>query len=134
MSTFITTYLTSFVIFLAIDAVWLGIIATNMYKKYIGHLMGPVNFTAAGLFYVLYIAGLTYFVTYPALTTGNKTVLAVALQGALLSALCYATYDLTNQATLKNWPWLLTGIDIIWGFLLGGFVCGISFWILQKIG
>jgi uncharacterized membrane protein len=126
------TYAIALVSFLSIDAVWLGVIATNMYKKYIGHILGPVNFTAAALFYLLYIAGLTYFILHPALQS-PKPVWQVALNGALLSALCYATYDLTNQATVKDWPWRITVIDITWGFILGGAVCAVTYAIVRRI-
>ena len=133
MPLFLKTYLTSLLLFLAIDAVWLGVIAKNMYKKYLGHLLADnVNFVAAVIFYLLYLAGLTYFITYPHLQSPTSHLKLVTIQGGLLSALCYATYDLTNQATLPNWPTFITVVDIVWGFALGAFVCGMTFVILYK--
>jgi uncharacterized membrane protein len=128
----IVVYAIALVAFLGLDALWLGVVATKMYKQYIGHILGPINFTAAGLFYLLYIAGLTYFILHPALLA-PKPVWHVALNGALLNALCYATYDLTNQATVLRWPWRLTVIDITWGFVLGGVVCGLTYGIARKV-
>ena len=112
-------YVLSFASFLAIDMVWLGYIAKNLYQKEIGHLLGPVNWFAAFLFYLMYVAGVMYFAVNPNL---NSSGLKVFLVGGLLGALCYATYDLTNLATLKDFSAVIVPIDIAWGFLLTGLV------------
>lgn len=112
-------YVLSFASFLAIDMVWLGYIAKNLYQKEIGHLLGPVNWFAALLFYLMYVAGVMYFAVNPNL---NSSGLKVFLVGGLLGALCYATYDLTNLATLKDFSAVIVPIDIAWGFLLTGLV------------
>lgn len=111
---FITT-----VIFFAIDMVWLGFLAKDLYKTHLGYIMAEkVNWTAALIFYFLYIVGLLYFVILPSLATGTwQTAL---LNGALLGGLCYATYDLTNLATLRDWPTKIVWIDILWGMFLTG--------------
>ena len=110
-------YLIAFVIFLAIDAIWLGLVAPKFYKSQIGHLMAEKpNFIAAGVFYLLFIVGLVYFAIMPAVDAGSigKALLA----GALFGFMTYATYDLTNLATLKDWPITVTIVDLIWGTFL----------------
>ena len=125
-------FLITFVVFMAIDLIWLGLIAKNLYKKYLGHLMKKdVNWAAAIIFYVIFIAGLIFFVIDPAL---EKESLSYALfAGGALGLLCYATYDLTNLATLKEWPVALTMIDLIWGTVLSGATAGISFGIIHYL-
>jgi uncharacterized membrane protein len=112
-------YLLTAVVFLAMDAVWLTSTSTALYRPAIGHLMAPtVDWLAAAIFYTGYFAGLVYFAVDPALATRRPIV---ALQrGALLGLLAYATYDFTNQATLRDWPWHLTLIDLVWGAVISG--------------
>lgn len=107
-------YALTALVFLALDAVWLSSMHTTLYQPAIGHLLsGTVDWTAAGLFYALYITGLLVFAVAPALTSGRW---GVALgRGALFGLLAYATYDLTNQATLKVWATKITVADILWG-------------------
>lgn len=115
----ITWYGLSFLSFLAIDMVWLGYIAKGLYQREIGQLLGPVNWGAAFLFYVIYVAGVMYFAVNPNLGASN---LKIFVTGGLLGALCYATYDLTNLATLKDFSAVIVPIDIVWGFVLTGLV------------
>jgi len=106
--------------------VWLGFIAKNFYRKHIGSLLTDnVIWTAAIVFYLLYIGGILFFAVQPALKSGSwQTAL---LNGAVLGMLCYATYDLTNMATLKNWSFTVVWVDIIWGIVLTGSVSTLSF-------
>lgn len=107
----------AFFIFLIIDAVWLGLIAKNMYKNKIGHLMAnKPNWVAAVVFYLFYIVGLTFFVIQPAISM--QSISHAILAGLFFGAITYATYDLTNMATLRDWPLSLTIIDIVWGSAL----------------
>jgi len=99
--------------------VWLGYIAKNLYQQEIGHLLGPVNWPAAFIFYLIYVAGVMYFAVHPNLAASNMKIFVT---GGLLGALCYATYDLTNLATLKDFSVNIVPIDIIWGFVLTGLV------------
>ena len=115
----ITWFSLSFLSFLAIDMVWLGYIAKGLYQREIGQLLGPVNWGAAFLFYVIYVAGVMYFAVNPNLGASN---LKIFVTGGLLGALCYATYDLTNLATLKDFSAVIVPIDIAWGFVLTGLV------------
>lgn len=122
----------TFVVFMAIDLIWLGVIAKNLYSKYLGYIMtDKVNWGAAILFYVLFIIGLLFFVISPALDKNSWTYALGA--GALYGLLTYATYDLTNLATLKDWPITITVIDMIWGTTLAALTSIISFSILQRL-
>jgi uncharacterized membrane protein len=118
-------YFITLVVFFAIDMVWLGVVAKGFYRRHLGALMSTkVNWMAALLFYLLFIVGLLVFAIRPALVAGVP--LNALLCGALLGLISYATYDLTNLATLKDWPIIVTVIDLIWGTVLGGVVSYIS--------
>ncbi|MDO9628517.1 MAG: DUF2177 family protein [Acholeplasmataceae bacterium] len=126
MLLFLKLYVISFVIFFAIDLLWLGIIAKNVYQRYIGELLKPdVNWVAAILFYLLFIGGLVIFVLMPAVDAGSWV--KALLLGALFGFITYATYDLTNLATLKGWPIQITIIDLIWGTFLGASTSTLSY-------
>jgi uncharacterized membrane protein len=97
--------------FLVLDAAWLSLAGPHLYRPALGHLLASdVDWVAALLFYVLYLAGLAVFAVAPARTVGGA-----AWRGALFGLVAYATYDLTNQATLRDWPWLVTLADLAWG-------------------
>ena len=122
----IILYLITLAVFFAIDMVWLGLVAKGFYRRHLGFLMTPqVKWAAAILFYLLFIAGLLVFAVRPGLLLYNSPLAAFGL-GALLGLICYATYDLTNLATIKDWPLLVTVIDLIWGTVLGGSVALVS--------
>lgn len=126
------TYAIATAAFFALDMLWLGVIAKNFYREKLGALMAPdVNWTAAIIFYLLYIGGIVYFAIYPALKEANWQL--ALLNGALLGGLCYATYDLTNMATLNKWPWEIVVVDIIWGTVLTGLVSIITYWASSNI-
>ena len=128
---FIKIYAVALTIFFAIDIVWLGFIATKFYRDQIGFLMkSDVNWTAAGIFYLLFILGLVLFVIYPAIEKGSWT--HALLFGALFGLITYATYDLTNLATLKDWPILVTIVDLIWGSVLATSVSVATYFIAIK--
>lgn len=110
-------YFITLFIFLGIDAIWLTQVAPGFYRSQIGHLMAETpNMIAAGIFYLLYIGVLVYFVVEPAVRAG--TVKDALLRGALFGLVTYATYDLTNLATLRDWPLLVTVVDLVWGTIL----------------
>lgn len=124
---YIKLYAVALVVFLAIDMVWLGVIAKGMYQKHLGYLMAPeINWWAAFAFYALFILGLLVFVIVPGLE--EKSLLTIVWRAALFGLVTYATYDLTNQATVKNWPMLVTVIDLIWGAVLSTIVCIVSYY------
>jgi uncharacterized membrane protein len=126
MLLFLKLYLIAFILFFVIDLLWLGIIAKDIYKKYLGHLMSTeVNWIAAIIFYLLFIGGLVFFVIMPAVEAGS--IGKALLYGALFGFITYATYDLTNLATLKDWPIQITLIDLTWGTFLGTSVSLLSY-------
>ena len=111
------TYLLATVIFFIIDLLWLGLIAKNLYQSKVGNLLSvDVNWIAAVLLYLLLILGLLYFVINPALEKSSWSYAVFA--GAFFGMLMYATYDMTNLATLKDWSVFITIVDIIWGTFL----------------
>ena len=113
----IKTFFVAFAVFLGIDMVWLTAVAPKFYKSQIGHLMADkAKLLPAAIFYILFVAAMVYFVVAPALEHQNLTRLIVS--AAIFGLVTYATYDLTNMATLKNWPLLVTVVDIAWGTFL----------------
>lgn len=110
------TYLIALPVFFAIDMIWLGWLSGDLYQQRIGHLLGPVNWTAAVVFYLVFIAGILIFAVRPGLASGSPR--SSALWGGLFGFFTYATYGLTNLATLKGWPADLVAIDILWGTVL----------------
>jgi len=130
---FIKLYIIALPVFLAIDMAWLGLVAKNFYAKRIGFLMKTdINWMAAILFYLLFIVGLVLFVIMPAV--GKGSWVHALLFGALFGLIAYATYDLTNLATLKDWPLIVTIVDLAWGAVLAGSVSMVTFFIASKIG
>lgn len=129
---FIRLYAIALPIFFAIDMVWLGLLAKNFYKNQIGFLMKPdINWVAAILFYLMFIAGLVYFVIAPSVEKGSWVHALVF--GAFFGLITYATYDLTNLATLKDWPLLVTVVDLAWGATLGALVSAITYFFAGKL-
>lgn len=121
------------VVFMVIDLIWLGFIAKDLYSKYLGYLMADkVNWIAAVIFYLIFIGGILYFVLYPSLLDKNLTNLII--RAALFGFITYATYDLTNLATIKDWPIQITIIDLIWGTTLSTSVSVISYFIINLLG
>jgi uncharacterized membrane protein len=134
LATYGIAYLSTAVVFLALDAVWLSQMADRLYRPAIGHLMADgFSLPPAVLFYVLYIAGVVFFAVAPALES-RRPVLSALGHGALLGLLCYATYDLTNQATLKGWPWHITLLDLVWGATLTGTAAAAAAAITGRVG
>ncbi|HQV68235.1 MAG TPA: DUF2177 family protein [Thermoflexales bacterium] len=132
MTRTIKLYLIAFVAFLAIDGVWLTFVAQGVYKQYLGYLMSPTpNLLAAGIFYLLFIVGLLVFVILPGLKEGSLG--NTLLRGALFGLVSYATYDLTNLATVKDWPIAITVIDLIWGTVLSAAVSFVTFTLGRRI-
>jgi uncharacterized membrane protein len=128
----IQVYAATLAIFFAIDLVWLSVVAKDFYRQHIGHLLGAqVNWTAAVLFYLLFIGGLVFFAVKPALEAGSGA--RALAHGALFGLLTYATYDLTNQATMRDWPVLVTVVDLAWGTILSAAVAFLSFHVSSRL-
>ncbi len=128
MLIFLRLFIISFVIFFAVDLLWLGLIAKSLYQNYLGHLLSDtVKWIPALIFYVLFLLGLVLFVIIPGID--KTSIYHVMVYGALFGLIAYATYDLTNLATLKDWPIKITLIDLTWGTFLGFSVSTITYLI-----
>ena len=128
----IVAYIAAGVSFGALDALWLGWAGKNLYRPALGELLAPSFRPAPAIaFYLLYIAALVWF----AVRAGHAGGIGIAvLNGALLGAICYATYDLTNQATMKVWPVHVTLIDIAWGAFASAIAAGVGCWAASRFG
>jgi len=124
---YIYLYLLTVPIFFIIDMVWLGVIARGFYQTQLANFLGPVNWTAAIVFYLIYIVGIIIFAVAPALA--QSSLYKAVLLGALFGFFTYATYDFTNLATLKDWPLTVVLVDVVWGAVLSGSVAAASYWL-----
>jgi uncharacterized membrane protein len=129
----VLVYLMTTVVFFAVDMLWLGVVAKGFYRRHMGPLLAEgVNWTAAIVFYLLFIAGILVFAVFPALDKGSLG--RAVLLGCLLGLLTYATYDLTNLATLKGFPPIVAVVDLAWGTFLTGVVSTAGFLIARRLG
>lgn len=132
MKSYIVGYVVTAFAFLAIDSVWLTNMANVFYRPAMGDMLAPsFRLAPAVVFYVIFVFGLVFFAVRPGLLAGSGAV--VLLNGALLGFVAYATYDLTNQATLKNWSWALTIVDLIWGTVLSAVSAYIGYWVTSRL-
>lgn len=123
MKGIVTAYIFTALVFLGLDAVWLSTMSNRLYKPALqGLLAGHFRLAPALLFYLLYIGGIVMFAELPA-----ATPVQAMWRGAAFGLVAYATYDLTNQATLRSWPVLVTGADLTWGMLATGIAAGVAF-------
>jgi len=124
------TYMITFLVFIGVDMIWLVLVARKFYQNQIGFILrSPPNWYAALIFYAIFIFGLVHFVINPGLEA--ESMKKVIVNGLLFGLITYSTYDLTNMATLKDWPLTVTVVDMIWGTSLGGLVSTISYLILR---
>ena len=126
-------YLPALVVFLVLDALWLGVVARGFYREQLGDLMRPdVRWGAALLFYLLFIAAVLVFVVLPALERGS---LAYAIgMGAFFGLVAYATYDLTNLAVLRGFPAKVAVVDMAWGAAVTAGTSAAAFLLASKVG
>ena len=125
-------YLATIPVFFAIDMLWLGVLARSFYQTNLRHLLSPeVNWPAAFVFYFIYIAGILLFAVRPGLEA--QSLGRACLGGALFGFFTYATYDLTNLATLRDWPLSVVLVDIAWGTVLCTLVAGGSYLLALKL-
>lgn len=133
MSHYIYAYLTSLGVMTLLDAAWLGWIAPSFYKKHIGFILAEkTNWIAAVAFYLIFILGVTVFVVYPGWKDSFGLV-KIGLLGGVFGLVTYATYDLTNQATIKNWPAIVTFVDLLWGTVLTASVSIVAVSVLRAL-
>lgn len=132
MLQFFKLYAIALPIFFIIDMAWLGFFAQQFYKNQIGTLLKPnVNWVAAIFFYLIFLAGILFFVVQPALQ--KQSLQYAVYAGAAFGFVCYATYDLTNLAVTKDWPLTVTIVDLLWGSILCATVASSTYWIAQKL-
>ena len=113
---YVFAYAGSAIVFLGLDYIWLSRVARDFYAGSLGSLMRETpDFLAAGIFYLFYIGGIVFFAVMPA-----ESWKGALLRGAVLGLLAYGTYDMTNLATLKGWPWRMAAVDMVWGAALTG--------------
>jgi uncharacterized membrane protein len=114
---YLKLYFATLVAFFAIDLIWLGVVARTFYRKHLGFIMAPSpNWLAAIPFYLLFVVGVLVFAVLPGLQANS--IRSTVWRAALFGLIAYATYDLTNLATLKDWPLLVTVVDLAWGTVL----------------
>jgi len=120
------------VAFGVLDALWLSQIGPKLYRPLIGAVLRPdLNWAAAIAFYVIYVSGIVYFAVLPALE--KQSLAAALLNGAILGFVAYATYDLTNHATLRIWDIRVTLVDMAWGAFATALAAGAAYWATQRI-
>ncbi|MET0171849.1 DUF2177 family protein [Agrobacterium vaccinii] len=125
-------YISTLIVFVAIDFVWLSVMANVLYRPALGDMLATeFRLAPAILFYLMYAAGLTFFAVRPGLVTAKFGT--SFLYGGLLGFMAYGTYDLTNQATLANWSTTLTVADLIWGSTLSAVSAVAGHWITEKL-
>ncbi len=130
VNTFLLYAITA-IVFFAIDLLWLGIVAKNLYDQHLGALLlEKVNWAAAILFYIIYIGGIQVFVLHPAIL-GGTGLLKAAIMGGLLGFFAYSTFDLTSLALFKGWSMTVVLIDILWGTFLTGTVAAVALWLAR---
>ncbi len=117
--------------FLIADAIWLTQVGPKLYRPLIGELLSDrLNVPAAVAFYLIYVSGITYFAVAPALQEGSLT--RALINGAILGLVAYATYDLTNQATLKIWDIRVTLADMVWGAFASALAASAGYWAATR--
>jgi uncharacterized membrane protein len=127
---FLKLYLLTVPIFFLLDIIWLGVVAKGFYRKHLGFILSPeVNWPAAVIFYLIYIAGILFFAVTPAIE--RNSLLRALVWGGLYGFFTYATYDLTNMALIKGWPIKIVVVDILWGMALCSVVAVSSFGVAR---
>jgi uncharacterized membrane protein len=131
MTTIIAAYLSTLVAFVLVDFVWLSTMAARLYRPILGDVLAAsVNFVPAIAFYLVYPIGIVVFAILPALKSGG--ISTALTYGAMFGFFTYATYDLTNHATLRNWAWQITLLDVAWGSVLAASAAAVGTWITIK--
>ncbi|MHC4962601.1 MAG: DUF2177 family protein [Planctomycetota bacterium] len=132
ISRILLTYAVSVPVFFAVDMIWLGVIARGFYRKALEPLLTPnINWTAAIVFYFLFLVGILVFALLPGLK--KQSFVYTVSMAALFGFIAYATYDLTNLATLRDWPLLMSMVDMLWGAFLSASTAGVTYLIMSRI-
>jgi uncharacterized membrane protein len=129
----IVTYIASLIVFLALDALWLGFIARDFFVAQMGPLLrDDPNFAVAAIFYLFFVAGILYFAVSAGLR--ESSMMVAVLNGAFLGLLAYGTYDITNLSVLKGYPPILAAVDMAWGTFVSGVTAGAGYWAAKMFG
>jgi uncharacterized membrane protein len=132
MSRILLTYAVSVPVFFIIDMIWLGVIAKGFYRNALEPLLTPnVNWIAAIIFYMLFLVGILIFALLPGMA--KRSLVYTIELAALFGFIAYATYDLTNLATLRDWPLTLSIVDMIWGSFLSASTATMTYLIMSRI-
>lgn len=132
MAQYLTAYVATLVVFLGIDFVWLSFVARKFYYDRLGPLLlEQPNFAAASIFYLFYVMGIVHLAIIPALRDGSTST--AVINAAVFGLLAYATYDITNVATLKGWSWEVVAVDIVWGGVLSAVSAYAGYTITKSI-
>lgn len=132
MTRYLLQYLAVVLVFLPLDALWLGLVARRFYTEQLGPLLlDQPRWGIALAFYLLYVVGLVIFAVAPGIAEGSWVRAAVL--GALFGLFAYATYDLTNLATMKGFPVRVAAVDIVWGMVISGVSAGLGAWIAMRL-
>jgi uncharacterized membrane protein len=130
MKNFLYIWAISLALMLVLDYIWFSLTLEKIYKPYLGHILsGKFNYSVAAAFYLIYSCGLSYLIILQGLEA-NHTVFKILCNGFVLGFIAYGAYDLTNQATLKDWPIFITAIDMLWGGVVTAAVSAISYKII----
>lgn len=130
MSTLVKTYLVLVPLMVALDLLWLGLVMKDFYQTKLAHLMGPgVVWAPAIIFYLVFTAAVMFFAVVPGAQSGSLA--RTVLLGTLFAFVAYATYDLTNHATLRDWPLVVTLVDMAWGAFVGGVLAYVGFFVYR---
>lgn len=132
MMTYAISYVSALIVFVVADIIWLGTMVSRVYRPALGDILLPsVNFAPALIFYLIYPIGLVIFAILPGLKSGSVTM--AATYGALFGFFTYATYDLSNYATLRHWTLQVTAVDIAWGTVLGALAAFAGCFVTAKV-
>jgi uncharacterized membrane protein len=130
---YLTAYGIAIVIFLVLDAIWLGIVARSFYVTRMGDLLlDQPRWGFAVAFYLIYVVGLIYFAVSTGMASGS--VGTAALNGALFGFFCYLTYDATNLAVLRGYDVVVAGVDVVWGTVLSATVAAGTILVMRLLG
>lgn len=131
MKSYLIAYASAVVAFLLVDGIWLGVVAKSFYAEHMGDLLRKDFLVVPAVgFYLLFTAGLVFLAVRPEQT--DVSLLSVALYGAVVGFLAYGTYDMTNLATLRNWPLIVSVVDMLWGTVLSATVATVSRLVLTN--
>ena len=131
MAHWMLLYTVTAIVFLSLDALGIRFLIRPIFEQHVGHLLAErVRFLPAVAFYLIYIAGVLWFVSMPALLTAAP--LKALIGGMILGFLCYSTYEVTNFSTLADWSFQQVAVDVIWGAALTGFSAWIGVIVLSS--